>query len=646
MLEGEGEGSSMTYKDEDRALIKLSFEEFVKQDYGNALKNLNKLEASIGASPKIAHNKAVVEYYLNDLQKHEQFRKCLQQITGCTQFSAGFEIKDVKMCSAFYNQALLLHHFRQPQQALKIMTAVLNVLNHANHLDENFIQRSYLLTLTMLLETNQPRKAKALLEQLENRLGISREALINDDDEIVAATEELTLTPKEKERNLEDFLEMLKLCTIRVNLANGKTTPLPKEETSEFSIAKAHQYYLGNDFQMAARELSKKFTNDPFTIATNGEDQDTIIANNMGLIHFAVRHYAMAVRFFQHAVNFDKNANEDVAQKYPNGLPLHAVGASKQTQILYNLGVALLHLQRPKEAFECLIVPLNYHHNNPRLWLRIAEACIMLHRQEVKQNENKGLVSSVVSSGVHRKYILQPTPPKTVSDGCLFAIPSPNLEFAVLCLRNAYTLIEHFLAQQKMEEEKQQDTDVNMEWDKKTEGISVHPSKPLKDSAFQQLRSAVLASFSYVLLTLGDYTLSLKYSKELLKIPNLSDTHRLLGHLYCAESLIMLNKVPEAIIFLDPKFLSELHGEDFETRASPDWNVNSLEAAQSIVTYNLAVALVMKGDAPEVAKNFVMSCNHPIVAHHVKMLKLYMELQAGNIENCRKIIRMDAPQYI
>uniref|UniRef100_A0A1B0DC78 CCR4-NOT transcription complex subunit 10 n=1 Tax=Phlebotomus papatasi TaxID=29031 RepID=A0A1B0DC78_PHLPP len=617
MLEGASDGSSMTYKDEDRVLIKLSFEEFVKQDYGNSLNSLNKLEASIGSSPKISHNKAVVEYYLNDLQKHDQFRKSLQQLTGSTDFPAGFEIKDVKMCAAYYNQALLLHHFRQPQQALKIMTAVLNVLNHANHLDENFIQRAYLLTLTMLLDTNQPRKAKALLEQLENRLGITREAIINDDDEVVAAvaaTEEISLTPKDKDKNLDDFREMLKLCTIRVNLANGKSTLLPSEDTSEFSIAKGHQYYLGNDFQMAARELSKKFTNESFTLAVNGEDQNTIIANNMGLIHFAVRHYAMA-----HALNFDKNANEEVAQKFSKGLPLHAVGGSKQTQILYNLGVALLHLQRPKEAFECLIVPLNYHHNNPRLWLRIAEACIMLYRQDIKQNENKNLVSSVVG---------------------------PNLEFAVLCLRNAYTLVEHFLAQRKMEEDKQPDADLNVEWDKMREGIATHPSKPLKDGAFQQLRCSILAAFSYVLVTLGDYTLSLKYGKELLKIPNLPDTLKMLGHLYCAESLIMLNKVPEAISYLDPKFLSELRGEDFETRASPDWNVNSLEAAQSIITYNLAVSLVMKGDAPEVAKSVLLSCTHPIVMNHVKMLKLYMELQAGNVENCRKMIRVDTPQFI
>lgn len=109
----------------------------------------------------------------------------------------------------------------------------------------------------------------------------------------------------------------------------------------------------------------------------NGEDYNTIVANNMGLIHFHVRHYAMAVRFFQHALQFDQKATESLS----TDAPVHAIGASKQPEILYNLGVAMLHLQRPKEAFECLLVPLNYYHNNPKLWLRLAEACIMVHKE-------------------------------------------------------------------------------------------------------------------------------------------------------------------------------------------------------------------------------------------------------------------------
>lgn len=101
----------------------------------------------------------------------------------------------------------------------------------------------------------------------------------------------------------------------------------------------------------------------------------------MGLIHFHVRHYAMAARFFQHGLKFDR----DAIDKMNSNPPLHVVGASKRPEILYNLGIALLHLKRPKDAFECFLIPLSIYHNNPRLWLRLAESCIMVHR-EVRLN--------------------------------------------------------------------------------------------------------------------------------------------------------------------------------------------------------------------------------------------------------------------
>lgn len=150
----------------------------------------------------------------------------------------------------------------------------------------------------------------------------------------------------------------------------------------------------------------------------------------MGIIHFHVRHYAMAVRFFQHALTFDQSAADGVAvQPTPSaatntaessttttgGMPVQCLGATKRPEILYNLGVAMLHLQRPHEAFECLLVPLNYYHSNPRIWLRLAEACIMVHSQTGKQRECKSLVSTVAGSGIYRKFVLHPTPMKYVS---------------------------------------------------------------------------------------------------------------------------------------------------------------------------------------------------------------------------------------
>lgn len=160
----------------------------------------------------------------------------------------------------------------------------------------------------------------------------------------------------------------------------------------------------------------------------NGEDHNTCIANNMGIIHFHVRHYAMAARFFQHALLFDQTAADAALANHTgtgtgtgaDSVPVHAVGATRRLEVLYNLGVAMLHLQRPREAFECLLVPLGYYHSNPRIWLRLAEACIMVHtlaerqRAERRPGGTGALVSSVVGSGPHRKFVVQPTPMKYV----------------------------------------------------------------------------------------------------------------------------------------------------------------------------------------------------------------------------------------
>jgi len=101
----------------------------------------------------------------------------------------------------------------------------------------------------------------------------------------------------------------------------------------------------------------------------------------MGVIHLRVRHYAIAAQFFQNALNFDQQLARNLRQS-----TLQTMSSARSCEILYNLGVAMLHLRRPKEAFQCFLVPVKQFHSNPRLWLRMAEACIMEH--EAVSNHN------------------------------------------------------------------------------------------------------------------------------------------------------------------------------------------------------------------------------------------------------------------
>jgi CCR4-NOT transcription complex subunit 10 len=526
------------------------------------------------------------------------------------------------------NEAILLFHTKQPLAALKIMTAV---MQYYENMTNAILEKAGLFTIHLLLETNQPKRAAALLEMVKLRLGISEIAADETDssEPIVESTD----------CDVQELKKMWRFVTIRCSLFNGKVLLLPSEETSDFSVLKGHQYYLGNDYQMAAKELSKHFKNKPITILANGEDQNTCLTNNMGVIHFSVKHYALATRFFQQALLFDIKAYD--ANKSGNA-PFHCMGATKRPEILYNLGIALLYLERPQEAFECLLKTQYSFHNNPRLWLRLAECCIMVHKQGLKEKENKFITSAVIGSGKHRKYVLTPTPPKYVSDeGQSFAIPSPNMEFSSLCLRNALVLVNDYVQNMKT----QVPIDKSTPWHKIPEGMSCSPSKSLKMVSLVKLKCAILSAYSYTLLYLGDYVMSLKYARELLTIEGLPEAYLMLGHLYCAESLIMLDRPTEALSFLEPKFIKDLKSEDFETRSSPNWNVNSCEAAQAILTYNLAVSLIIHGDL-EAGKTVMTACNHTIVFPYLKKLKMFTELAAGNIENCRIMIKIDTPQYL
>lgn len=583
------------------------------------------------------------------MKKCDQFKKALIALTNLNdiQLLPVVDISSVNLCQLYYNYAVLLFHQRQLYSALKIMTGI---LQHVDHLNNKFLEKVGLLTVCLLLDTNQEKKADQLLEMLQNRLNINNDDILMADEDILEPDQEKKHEELDEEQEI--FRNLFRLALIRSRLLNGKSVIIPLEETSNFSILKAHQFYLMNDFQMSAKELSKPFKNEIITVKQYGEDQNVCIANNMGLIHFNVKHFSISVRFFQQALLFDQKALENVRKENNNQLPLHCIGAMKRPEILYNLGIAMLYLQRPKDAFDCLLVPLNVFHKNPRLWLRLAEACIMVHKQHLKEqeNQNKNIVSSVIGSGMHRKFIITPSQPKYTGDESgSSAIPSPNLEFASLCLRNALTLVNHYLSVVNGMESKLMRGETfgifGNNWNKiHDDGVPCNPSKPLTKTAIEKLLLHILTASSYVSLCLGDYTLALLHAKELLKLDNIPDTHKMLGYLYSAESCIMLDRIPEAISFLDPKLMTELKSTDFETRFSPDWNINKLEAANAVFTYNLAATLAIFGDY-ELARTRIILCRHPVVAFHVKMLELYLEMQTGNIELCKKMIAIDTPQF-
>ena len=64
-----------------------------------------------------------------------------------------------------------------------------------------------------------------------------------------------------------------------------------------------------------------------------------------------------------------------------SGRPLGVLGVNCRHVILYNLGLQQLYAGHPTAAFDSLLEVVQVYHTNPRLWLRLAEACIAAQAQ-------------------------------------------------------------------------------------------------------------------------------------------------------------------------------------------------------------------------------------------------------------------------
>ena len=77
--------------DQEKDWAQAALTDFNRGSYGTCLQNLTKLEAARPQDTKVAHNKAIAEYYKSDLKKTDQFRKNMNLV--CSQ---------VRMCWKYF----------------------------------------------------------------------------------------------------------------------------------------------------------------------------------------------------------------------------------------------------------------------------------------------------------------------------------------------------------------------------------------------------------------------------------------------------------------------------------------------------------------------------------------------------------------
>lgn len=216
--------------------------------------------------------------------------------------------------------------------------------------------------------------------------------------------------------------------------------------------------------------------------------------NNIASLHFAMGKPNLACFYLKAALEENKKALESVRGKddannssstdssTQTAMPIHAQGKYKHYELMYSLGVSFLYTGQAAKAFNCFIEASQVFYRNPRLWLRMAESCIMCHKSVSMQRgqiiemhyifttdwlntkylliffqsnkidfdiaaRRKDIVEKVIGdneNGISRKFVLASSLSKNCklnSEGLSYAIPQTTLEYGMLCLKNALFLL-------------------------------------------------------------------------------------------------------------------------------------------------------------------------------------------------------------
>ncbi|CAG9821316.1 unnamed protein product [Phaedon cochleariae] len=641
--------------DQERDIAQNAISEFKKKNYIACLQFLNKLE-NRNNDLKVIHNKAILEFYKSDCKKTDLLQKNLTTI--CNQFQIKSEkMDDLDHCIILFNQAVILYHQRQYTAAQRIMDRVYKFIEP---MEESLAKQVSLLAIELQLCLRQPDKALTLINYLENNLMYGGSIPLKGLDKM-GKERKIQLPPpkplpEEFERKLLKYKLRCYVMNHSLKTAVKEVQVLLKDKSSiDAMFLAAHVEYLKGNHKDAVKILTA-IPADCLCYSSCGESSTVMFYSNMGVIHHALGKPNLACHYFQMALKEDlKGTQKNGSRKDDSEQFLYCLGSTKYHELMYNLGISLLHAGKPTQAFDCLIIAVRRYHRNSRLWMRLAECCIMIHKEtnEIDFEKQKNLIADIAGSRDKQRLVLTTNlskDKKYSSDSQSYAVPVPTLEFASLCLRNASLLVPSqtatppvplFLI-----------PGVTPPAPPPSPGPA--PSSPLDGEGVATLRNGILAASAYVALCLGDYVVALEHAKEMLEQPKLSGLHKLLAHLYAAEALVLLDKISDAIDHLNPDNITDISfelssdketvdEEVMKTNPPPRWFPNNLQTVHAVMQYNIAVAKTIRGQLDQatgilrqVWQQRGQTCKVPT---HIFMLFIYIELQLGHTDVAKNLIR-------
>ncbi|XP_073424883.1 CCR4-NOT transcription complex subunit 10 isoform X1 [Dendrobates tinctorius] len=713
----EGSANCSGVSDQEKELSRSSFQTFTAGNYEACLQHLGDLKEINKDDYKIMLNIAVTEFYKSDQSSTDNLKQTLNHLRNEVHAAVDEmdSLDDVENSMLYYNQAVILYYLRQHLEAIAIGEKLYQFIEPFGRSlrmprtspqsckgpftpcrrEEKFAHAVCFLLVDLYLLTYQTEKALHLLVVLEKLIlqGNNNKNGKNNETNNNSNNKEALNLKSEGGAQLEVAKSKVHQCKVRAYIQMKSLKACKREIKSVMNTSgnsapslflKSNFEYLRGNYRKAVKLLNSSNISEHPGFMKTGECVRCMFWNNLGCIHFAMGKHNLGLFYFKKAIQENDNAcavlsTTDQGRKF-SGRPMCTLLTNKRYELLYNCGIQLLHIGRPLAAFECLIEAVQVYHSNPRLWLRLAECCIAANKGTPEQEtkglpSKKGIVQSVVGQGYHRKIVLasQSVQNLLYNDGESSAIPVASMEFAAICLRNAFLL----LPEDQQDGNKENSAKSNSQMgntdssgesteacsNKNHEGdkfLPAPPSAPLKRQELENLRCSVLACSAYVALALGDNLMALNHAEKLLQQPRLSGSLKFLGHLYAAEALISLDRISDAITHLNPENVTDVSlgvlsheqeqasdkgdNEPMESvgKQTPQCYPSSVTSARTMMLFNLGSAYCLRSEYDKARKclHQAASMIHPKeIPPEAILLAVYLELQNGNTQLALQIIK-------
>ncbi|VDO06340.1 unnamed protein product [Rodentolepis nana] len=652
---------ALQYSSNDASLATEATEFYNHSQLGSCLSHMKKLFSTKSTDPKVIANKALVEFiHQNNLTHSDEYLEQLRKAASLVGLPISSSMKlsdhipsltspselDPSVFSIHYNYALVLFHQRRFGLANRLLASLLDISepdatpNHFQFPTKAGLlisQRCLLLWLDVCLALYRYQRVFDYTSYL-----IQQIKLPEGESSLNSVVLEML---KEISRPLRVFRLRACLQTGRLNEAQGEINIL--DETEDHPEAK-NRWNVSRSLEYCRAQLQylKRDQNAAIEILTNllspkkNPTESPLIQNNLALAFFssgqgglAILQSRSALRSTEH-LSSENTANgmEDLMRR----IPLKALSASRHVELLHNMGLELLLQNKsPEAAFHFLLSVVKVYPRNPRLWLRLAECCILVHRSsnlvDWRAESRSSCLQKVVGSGPLRKLIIgnQGAPTKLPQSTKDTAVPpndtNPTMEFAAQCIRNAYLLLPRPPAELVDPSLEKEGSETFLKW-ANDQSCPARPSgQDLSGEALLQVISAVLVTGAYIFLCLDDPVEVIHYAEQLLsdgppKSPDSSfgwlgqfapPAYRYLAKMYLAEARIAMDEITEAVdcLLLPDRFTSKARSLMSDTLRLP---FPSLNVTSCLSTTQFLPQTCLPSELPLMQSTYSKDLNFPL----------------------------------